>query len=103
MNPFNYDFAAQKYKIEFTSKQLLALWLLNQEYTKELLYGGAKGGGKSVLLCRYAWLYCDMIIDHFKLPPLKNPIPIGFMGRLRAVDFDDTTLDSWKAFIPDNV
>ena len=103
MNPSNYDFVAQKYNIEFTPKQLLALWLLNQEYTKELLYGGAKGGGKSVLLCRYAWLYCDMIIDHFKLPPLKNPIPIGFLGRLRGVDFDDTTLDSWKAFIPESV
>lgn len=36
-----YDFCAQKYSIEFTDKQLLALWLLNQEYTKELLYGGA--------------------------------------------------------------
>jgi len=37
----NYDFVAQKYKITFTDKQLLALWILNQEYTKELLYGGA--------------------------------------------------------------
>jgi len=81
----------------------LALWLLNQQYTKELLYGGAKGGGKSVLLCRFAWLYCDMIINHFKIPPLKNPIPIGFMGRLQGVDFDDTTLESWKRFIPESV
>jgi len=40
---YNYDYAAQKYHIEFTDKQLLALWLLNLEYTKELLYGGAKG------------------------------------------------------------
>ena len=103
MDPSNYDFIAQKYNIEFTDKQLLALWLLNQEYTKELLYGGAKGGGKSVLLCRYAWLYCDMIIDYFHLPPLKNPIPIGFMGRMTGVDFDDTTLESWKMFVPENV
>lgn len=45
MNPDNYDFIAQKYNIEFTPKQLTALWLLNQDYTKELMYGGAKGGG----------------------------------------------------------
>ena len=37
-----FDFIAQKYKIEFTPKQLLALWLINQTYTQELLYGGAK-------------------------------------------------------------
>lgn len=100
---FDFDFVQQKYNIEFTDKQMVALWLLNQEYTKELLYGGAKGGGKSVLLCRYAWLYCDMIIDRFKIPPLRNPIPIGFMGRLQGVDFDDTTLESWKMFIPESV
>jgi len=103
VNPDSFDFIAQKYKIEFTDKQLLALWLLNQTYTKELLYGGAKGGGKSVLLCRYAWLYCDMIIERFKIPPLRNPIPIGFMGRLQGVDFDDTTLESWKRFVPESV
>lgn len=40
-----FDFIAQKYEISFTPKQLLALWLLNQVYTEELLYGGAKGGG----------------------------------------------------------
>ena len=86
MNPSSFDFIAQKYKIEFTPKQLLALWLLNQQYTQELLYGGAKGGGKSVLLCRFAWLYCDAVIKHFDIPPLANPIPIGFMGRLQGVD-----------------
>jgi len=45
MDPSSFDFVRQKYQIEFTDKQLLALWLLNQKYTKELLYGGAKGGG----------------------------------------------------------
>ena len=45
MNPSSFDFVQQKYRIEWTDKQLLALWLLNQTYTKELLYGGAKGGG----------------------------------------------------------
>ena len=36
-----FDWIRQKYSIEFTPKQLLALWLLNQKYVEELLYGGA--------------------------------------------------------------
>jgi len=99
----NFDFIAQKYNVEFTDKQITALYLLNLEYVQELLYGGAKGGGKSVLLCRYMWLYCDMIINHFDMPPLRNPIPVGFIGRLQGVDFDHTTLETWKAFVPESV
>ena len=62
-----------------------------------------KGGGKSVLLVRFAWLYCDALINHFDIPPLKNPIPIGFMGRLQGVDFFNTTLDTWKQYVPESV
>ncbi|GAG70319.1 unnamed protein product [marine sediment metagenome] len=61
MSLTNFDFIAQKYNVTFTDKQMTALYLLNLEYTKELLYGGAKGGGKSVLLCRYMWM-CDPYI-----------------------------------------
>ncbi len=41
----DFDFLREKYKVEFTDKQLLALCLLDDKYTRELLYGGAKGGG----------------------------------------------------------
>ena len=88
--------------LTFTPKQLIALQILNQSSVKGLLFGGAKGGGKSVLLCRYCWLYCKTVIDYFNLPIMKNPIPVGFMGRLQGVDFDDTTLETWKQFIPEN-
>jgi len=44
-----------------------------------------------------------MIIEHFNMPPLRNPIPIGFMGRLQGVDFDHTTLETWKSYIPESV
>lgn len=57
---------------------------------------------KSVLLCRYAWLYCKSVIEHFKIPVLKNPIPLFFLGRLQGIDFDDTTLETWKTWIPED-
>lgn len=80
-----FDFAQEREKMTFLQKQLVALRILNQKCVRGLLYGGAKGGGKSVLLCRYAWLYCKSIIEHFDIPVLRNPIPVFFMGRLQGV------------------
>lgn len=97
-----FDFAQEREKMTFNPKQLTALQILNQKCVRGLLFGGAKGGGKSVLLCRYAWLYCKSVIDFFKIPVLRYPLPIGFMGRLQGVDFDDTTLETWKEFIPES-
>ena len=54
-----------------------------------LLYGGAKGGGKSVMLVWEAFMLCS------EFP--NNKI---WMGRKRAVDFRDTTLETFKAQIP---
>jgi len=96
-----FSFEEKKEEIIFTPTQLTALQILNQSGVRGLLFGGAKGGGKSVLLCRYAWLYCKSVIEHFKVPVLKNPIPLGFMGRLQGIDFDDTTLETWKTWIPE--
>lgn len=39
-------------------------------------------------------------IRHYNLKALKFPIPIAFMGRKQSVDFNDTTLETWKTFIP---
>ena len=36
----------------------------------------------------------------FDLRPTKYPIPLAFMGRKQSVDFSDTTLETWKRFIP---
>lgn len=45
--------------------------------------------------------WCDWLIEFFDIKlPLKNPIPIGFMGRKQAVDFRRTTLETWKLNIP---
>jgi hypothetical protein len=67
---------------------------------EELLFGGAKGGTKSVLLCFFALWKAKKIIDILKLLPSQYPLPVGFIGRKRAVDFTDTTLETWKAFVP---
>jgi len=78
----------------------LALETLDDPDIDELLYGGAKGGGKSVLACRWCYRQARKIIDQFNLKPRKYPIPVGFMGRKKAKHFKDTTLETWKKFIP---
>ena len=34
--------------------------------------------------------------------PRQHPIPVGFMGRKRGIDFSNTTLETWKRFIPES-
>lgn len=65
-----------------------------------LLYGGAKGGGKSVLGCRWMLTEALKLIDDFGLLPSNEPLAIGFIGRNRATDFEKTTLETWKREIP---
>lgn len=54
-----------------------------------VLYGGAKGGGKSYWLC--CWAFEQSV---------TYPGNRGFLGRKRGVDFNNTTLESWKKAIP---
>ena len=96
-----FQFEQEREKITFTPRQLTALQILNEKSVRGLLFGGAKGGGKSVLLVRYAWLYCKTVIKFFDIGVQRNPMPIFFMGRLQGVDFEDTTLETWKEFIPE--
>lgn len=40
----------------------------------------------------------------FKIPRnTKFPLPVGFIGRKRAVDFNKTTLETWKRTIPEKL
>ncbi len=101
--------AAQAVKIEdipdfnpdFTPRQTMALDTLAREDVKEVLYGGAKGGGKSVFGCYWCFLQAVNIIRKCNIQPRTHPIPVGFMGRKRGVDFSNTTLETWKRFIPE--
>ena len=66
----------------------------------ELLYGGAKGGGKSVVGVRWAYKMCRWIIDEYGLEPREKPIPVGYLGRMQWSDFSKTTLETWFEQIP---
>jgi len=88
------------YTFTLSLKQSVADDMLMQDDTESLLYGGAKGGGKSYFGCLWMFQRCLKIIEHFRLPKTKYPLLVGFMGRKRSVDFSDTTLESWKKTIP---
>lgn len=93
-------------EFEMSRKQHAALQLLNAPHPSEvfmLLYGGAKGGGKTVFLCEWAFVKALDIAIEYCLPPTKDlrKIPvIGYIGRKRGVDFNSSTLLTWKRFIP---
>jgi phage terminase large subunit len=85
----------------FTPKQTSALETMEDPNVKEVMYGGAKGGGKSVFLVQYAFIRCQQLIQLFQIK--ENPsfhLPVGYMGRKRGVDFTKTTLETWKKIIP---
>jgi phage terminase large subunit len=90
----------KEYKYELSVRQTVAADLLFDNDVQEVLYGGAKGGGKSVLLCYSAIMDADYIIKLCKINTVpRYPWLIGFLGRLQAVDFNDTTLETWKKLI----
>lgn len=74
-----------KLTFALSEKQQLAL----NATEKYVLYGGAKGGGKSWFLC--IWMF---------LKALQNKGNKLFFCRKRSVDFTNTTLETWKKSIP---
>lgn len=87
-------------KFQMSPKQKLALTTLMLPEIEELLYGGAKGGGKSVFGCEWVVIQAIEVIQACGLQPSQAPPVIGFMGRKQGVDFTTTTLETWKRFIP---
>ena len=87
-------------EITLTSKQEKCWHAFQDDNINSILFGGAMGGGKSYIGCLLLANYAKWVINKFSLPITKYPIQIGFMGRNRAVDFNDTTLETWKRLIP---
>jgi len=90
-----------KYKL--TPRQFEAWNYMTNQYNCEILYGGAKGGGKSHLFCLWVYYWTEYLIDFFGLKDTKNPTLLGFMGRKQSVDFSHTTLETWKRIIPSDL
>jgi len=87
-------------KFDLSNRQSLAFHALEGADVEELLYGGAKGGGKSVFGCIWSYYKAKQLIKRFDLQTRKYPLVVGFMGRKQSVDFNTTTLETWKRFIP---
>jgi hypothetical protein len=65
--------------------------------TRSVMFGGAKGPGKSFLLCHWVHYWCNYLSTLFNLKPSDIPIPLGFIGRKQSIDFKKTTLETWKS------
>lgn len=93
----------QKFDFTLSKKQHSAMLTLQEPEVDELMYGGAKGGGKTVFGCLWCYHQALDLIKQFDLKGQDDPrlIPVvGFMGRKQSVDFTDTTLRTWKRIIP---
>ena len=89
--------------LELTSKQSEAFHCLIDDRDLDILYGGAKGGGKSWLFCIWVMIWVKKLISFFDLKETKNPVPLGFIGRKQSVDFTHTTLETFKKIIPPEI
>lgn len=83
-------------------KQSIAWHTIQDPQVEEVLYGGAKGGGKSVFGCLWSYIMAYSIAQKYFPQAPEHPLPVGFMGRKVGKDFRNTTLNTWKRFVPAN-
>ena len=88
-------------QVKRTDRQKKAWDALSDPVVRKLLYGGAKGGGKSHFLC--AWLFTIVwtIMVAAELKPSKNPPHVAWFGRKQATDLTGTTMQTWREIIPE--
>ena len=89
-----------EFRMRLTGRQTECWDALDDPAVDEVMYGGAKGGGKSVLACYWSWATANEIAKKYVPHRRSDPIPVGFMGRKIGKDFKETTLETWKRFIP---
>ena len=89
------------YKFVLTGKQQIAWKAMTNDQDCSVMFGGAKGGGKSWFLCLWIFYWSKMLMDKLQVPKdVKYPVAVGFVGRKRSVDFTKTTMETWKKIIP---
>ena len=96
---------AKQYKtVEFspilTQRQSVAWHAIHDSSIVDVMYGGAKGGGKSHFLCVWVFTTAMQIAQQFGLARTGNPLHVGWFGRKQATDFAGTTLQTWRTIIP---
>lgn len=90
-------------EFHLTQRQTLAFNLLNNTDDAKVLYGGAKGGGKSYLFCLWVVQWTRYLIQLLGLTKPAHPIALGFIGRKQGTDFNHTTLETFKKIIPSDI
>lgn len=88
-------------KVDLTDRQSAAWRALDRPDIRRVLYGGAKGGGKSWFLCVWSFMRAYQISHDLGLRKSPNPPHIGWIGRKLATDFAATTLQTWRQTIPE--
>lgn len=89
--------------LDFTHRQRQAFDHLTNDKKCAVLFGGAKGGGKSYLLCLWSLYYVNQLCRKFDLPITDKPLAVGFIGRKYATHFNMTTMETWKRNVPGHV
>ncbi|KKN73454.1 hypothetical protein LCGC14_0400290 [marine sediment metagenome] len=84
-----------------TKRQSMAWDALDDPRVRRILFGGAKGGGKSYFLVVWLFTMVWAIMVQAKLQPSKNPPHIAWFGRKQATDLTGTTLQTWREVIPE--
>jgi len=93
----------KKVELHFTKRQLQAFDHLTSEKKCAVLFGGAKGGGKSWLLCMWVMYYVNHLCKLFNLQKTDKPLAVGFIGRKFATHFNMTTMETWKRNVPSHI
>lgn len=87
-------------KVKRTDRQRIAWEKLANTVIDRVLYGGAKGGGKSFFMVVWLFTQCWAMAAAGQLKKSDTPPHVGWFGRKNAVDFTGTTLETWKQVIP---
>ena len=88
-------------QVKRTDQQRKAWGALSDDTVRRVLYGGAKGGGKSWLLCVWMFTIVWAIMVKAQLRESKNPPHVAWFGRKQATDLTGTTLQTWREVIPE--